>query len=33
MTWPRTPDQEPINVGDRDYDPLFPYGWGLRTRG
>ena len=32
MTWPRTLEQEPINVGDRDYDPLFPYGWGLRTR-
>jgi beta-glucosidase len=33
MTWPRTLEQEPINVGDRDYHPLFPYGWGLRTRG
>jgi beta-glucosidase len=32
VTWPRTLDQEPINVGDRDYDPLYPYGWGLRTR-
>jgi beta-glucosidase len=32
VTWPRTIDQEPINVGDADYDPLFPYGWGLRTR-
>ena len=32
MTWPRTLEQEPINVGDRDYHPLFPYGWGLRTR-
>jgi beta-glucosidase len=32
MTWPRTLEQEPINIGDRDYDPLFPYGWGLRTR-
>ena len=32
VTWPRTVDQEPINVGDADYDPLFPYGWGLRTR-
>jgi beta-glucosidase len=32
MTWPRSLEQEPINVGDRDYDPLFPYGWGLRTR-
>jgi beta-glucosidase len=33
MTWPRTLDQEPINVGDRPYDPLFPYGWGLCTKG
>jgi beta-glucosidase len=32
MTWPRTLEQEPINVGDRDYHPLFPYGYGLRTR-
>jgi beta-glucosidase len=31
MTWPRTLAQEPINVGDRHYDPLFPYGYGLRT--
>ncbi len=31
MTWPRTEAQVPINVGDADYDPLFPYGWGLRT--
>jgi beta-glucosidase len=31
MTWPRSLDQEPINVGDRHYNPLFPYGWGLRT--
>ena len=21
----------PLNVGDKNYDPLFPYGWGLRT--
>ncbi|MDQ1292922.1 MAG: beta-glucosidase [Actinomycetota bacterium] len=33
VTWPRSLDQEPINVGDADYDPLFPYGWGLTTRG
>jgi beta-glucosidase len=33
MTWPKTIDQEPINVGDANYDPLFPYGYGLRTRG
>jgi beta-glucosidase len=31
MTWPRSADQVPINVGDADYRPLFPYGWGLRT--
>jgi beta-glucosidase len=31
QTWPRSLDQEPINVGDRDYRPLYPYGWGLRT--
>ena len=30
VTWPRSEDQVPINVGDRDYRPLFPYGWGLR---
>jgi len=29
MTWPRTMDQIPINVGDEDYDPLFAYGHGL----
>jgi beta-glucosidase len=32
MTWPRSLEQEPINIGDADYDPLFPYGYGLRTR-
>jgi beta-glucosidase len=21
----------PVNVGDKSYDPLYPYGWGLRT--
>ena len=31
MTWPRTLEQEPLNVGDRDGHPLFPYGWGLGT--
>jgi beta-glucosidase len=31
VTWPASEEQVPINVGDRDYDPLFPYGWGLRT--
>jgi beta-glucosidase len=28
-SWPRNMDQIPINVGDSDYDPLFPYGFGL----
>jgi beta-glucosidase len=32
VSWPRSLAQEPINVGDRDYDPLYPFGWGLRTR-
>jgi beta-glucosidase len=32
VTWPRTLAQEPINVGDANYDPLFPFGFGLRTR-
>lgn len=31
-TWPRSADQEPINIGDRNYHPLYPFGWGLRTR-
>jgi beta-glucosidase len=28
-SWPRSVDQVPINVGDADYDPLFPFGFGL----
>ena len=32
VTWPRTVSQEPINIGDKQYDPLFPFGYGLRTR-
>ena len=32
VTWPRTLDQEPINIGDANYDPLYPFGFGLRTR-
>jgi beta-glucosidase len=31
MTWPRTEAEVPINVGDADYRPLYPFGWGLRT--
>lgn len=30
-TWPRSEAQLPINVGDRAYDPQYPYGWGLTT--
>ncbi len=30
FSWPRRPDQGPLNIGDEDYDPLFPYGFGLR---
>jgi beta-glucosidase len=33
MTWPRSVDQVPINVGDANYQPLYPFGWGLRTGG
>ncbi|CAB4283177.1 unnamed protein product [Prunus armeniaca] len=30
-TWFKTADQLPMNVGDRHYDPLFPFGFGLTT--
>jgi len=29
MTWPRDMGQLPINIGDAEYDPLFPFGYGL----
>ena len=29
-SWPRNMSQLPINIGDPDYDPLFPYDYGLR---
>ena len=29
FTWPRSMEQVPLNVGDADYDPLFPLGFGL----
>ncbi len=32
VTWPRTLAQEPINVGDANYNPLFAYGYGLKTK-
>jgi beta-glucosidase len=28
-SWPRSVKQLPLNVGDKDYNPLFPYGYGL----
>ncbi|KAF4374154.1 hypothetical protein G4B88_020546 [Cannabis sativa] len=32
-TWFKTVDQLPMNVGDKHYDPLFPFGFGLTTKG
>lgn len=29
FSWPVSVAQEPINVGDENYDPLFPFGFGL----
>ena len=29
-SWPRSMDEIPINAGDANYDPLFPYGYGLQ---
>ncbi|KAF9596221.1 hypothetical protein IFM89_007903 [Coptis chinensis] len=31
-TWFKTVDQLPMNVGDRHYDPLFAFGFGLTTK-
>ena len=28
-SWPKRADQTPLNKGDANYDPLFPYGYGL----
>ncbi len=28
-SWPRRVSQLPLNVGDKNYDPLFPFGYGL----
>ncbi len=28
-SWPRSMAQIPINADDKNYDPLFPYGFGL----
>jgi beta-glucosidase len=32
VTWPRTVAQEPINIGDKSYNPLYRYGFGLSIR-
>jgi beta-glucosidase len=29
ISWPRSMAQIPVNMGDRNYDPLFKYGFGL----
>ncbi|MDP5274233.1 glycoside hydrolase family 3 protein [Chengkuizengella axinellae] len=29
MSWPRLEEQIPINIGDENYNPLFPLGFGL----
>ena len=31
-TWFKRVDQLPMNVGDKHYDPLFPFGFGLETK-
>ncbi|KAJ8485824.1 hypothetical protein OPV22_018310 [Ensete ventricosum] len=31
-TWFKSVDQLPMNVGDENYDPLFPFGFGLKTK-
>jgi beta-glucosidase len=32
-SWPRSTAQEPVNVGDATYDPLYPYDYGLNAAG
>ncbi|HWB38551.1 MAG TPA: glycoside hydrolase family 3 N-terminal domain-containing protein [Rugosimonospora sp.] len=31
VSWATAESQLPLNVGDATYDPLYAYGWGLRT--
>ncbi len=31
-SWPASPDQSPLNLGQADYRPLFAYGYGLTYR-
>lgn len=30
FSWPKSPDQATVNMGDADYQPLLPYGFGLK---
>ncbi|AGB40278.1 beta-glucosidase-like glycosyl hydrolase [Halobacteroides halobius DSM 5150] len=30
VSWPRSVEQLPLNVGDKNYNPLFNYGYGLK---
>ncbi|WP_326823969.1 exo 1,3/1,4-beta-D-glucan glucohydrolase [Streptosporangium sp. NBC_01756] len=30
-SWPKSACQTPLNLGDEDYEPLFPLGYGLRS--
>lgn len=32
FSWPADPGQTAVNLGDRDYAPLFPYGYGLTLK-
>ena len=32
VSWPRTQFQEPLNVGQPHYNPLYPYAYGLTTK-
>jgi beta-glucosidase len=31
-SWPARMDQIPVNIGDKEYNPLYPYGFGLSFR-
>ena len=31
FSWPKSAEQIPVNVGDAEYQPLFPFGYGLTT--
>lgn len=30
FSWPASPNQHPVNTGDKDYAPLYPLGYGLQ---